>query len=568
MLLRRVKVRNFRCFEAVEVTLDQTTVLIGENNSGKTSFLDAIRLCLSRNITRRGAGLEDYDYHLPTDKSHVSDASDLSITLYFVLDDTTPDGLVQAIPDVIVFDDDNQQIITLNITSKYDKTLRDFVSDWTFLDHKDQPLPPKAKRPQNLNTLVQLMPLFYLSALRDAAREFQARSPFWSPFLKNPGLTNEVRDRLQAEISALNSEVLKSHASLSAVKARLAKVQEVVTTGKTGTVDIEALPGRISDLLSRTQINISGPTGASLPLTKHGAGTQSLAVIFLFEAFSATMLSEQFDPLSRPLLALEEPEAHLHPCAIRSLWTALEAIEGQKIIATHSGDLLARVPLLSVRRFCRRDGSVCVKRLAPDTLDAEERRKIEFHLRSARGELLFARCWLLGEGESEHWVFNEVAELLGHDLDRLGIRVVTYQNCGIRPLIKVANDLGIAWFAATDGDQQGQDDSMTCESLLDGAEATNHICVQPDDNIEMCLCVNGFGSTFEKYIALQKQATVTAQHGTVDYWAQVLKARDRTPKPAVLREVLDEMRQRGAASVPPILRTIIESAVSLAEKQA
>src|SRR4051794_30541182 len=112
MLLRRVKVKNFRCFKSVEGTLDQTTVLIGENNSGKTSFLDAIRVCLSRNITRRGAGLEDYDYHLPTDKSHVTDASDLNITLYFVLDDTTPDGLVQAIPDVIVFDDDSRQIIT------------------------------------------------------------------------------------------------------------------------------------------------------------------------------------------------------------------------------------------------------------------------------------------------------------------------------------------------------------------------------------------------------------------------------------------------------------------------
>ena len=109
-----------------------------------------------------------------------------------------------------MFDGDNKQNITLQLTSKYDEALKDFVTDWCFLDPKSQPLGPKAKRPQLLNTFVQFVPLFYLSALRDAAREFQARSLFWAPFLRNPGLSKEVKDRLQAEISALNTEVLKS----------------------------------------------------------------------------------------------------------------------------------------------------------------------------------------------------------------------------------------------------------------------------------------------------------------------------------------------------------------------
>lgn len=54
-----------------------------------------------------------------------------------------------------------------------------------------------------------------------------------------------------------------------------------------------------------------------------------------------------FSELSSPLLALEEPEAHLHLFAIRSLWSALSAVPGQKIVASHSGDLVANASLTS-----------------------------------------------------------------------------------------------------------------------------------------------------------------------------------------------------------------------------
>ena len=568
MLLSKVAIKNYRCFADVEVDLDKTTVIIGENNSGKTSFLEAIRTCLSRSATRQSGVFDDYDRHLPSAAAQLNQSGDLSIKLCFVLGEDTSEEVVQGLSEAIVFDDHGTQRINLEVTSKFEPAIKDFINDWYFLDDTGKPLGPKAKKPQLLGTLCQFSPLFYLSALRDATKEFQARSPFWSPFLKNTNISEEDRVRVQNSLNELNSEVLKTHASLAAVKDRLAKVQHVVSSGNAGAVDIEALPGRITDLLSRTQINIVGSTGASLPLNRHGAGTQSLAVIFLFEAFAATMLAEQYDPQSRPLLALEEPEAHLHPCAIRNLWTALDAIAGQKIIATHSGDLLSKVPLLSVRRFSRENGIVTVRKLEASTLNDEELRKVEFHLRSTRGELLFARCWLLGEGESEYWVFSGVAELIGHDLDRLGIRIVSYQQCGIRSFLKVANSLGIAWFAATDGDQQGQKDKSTCVSLLNGKQPDVHIKLLDQDNIELLLCVEGFGEIFEGYVSDQKRPQITEQPGSLPYWKQVLKARDDTPKPAVLLKVLDEMRSRGVNSIPAALKTVIDSAVLLAESQA
>jgi putative ATP-dependent endonuclease of OLD family len=44
--IRRLHIRNFRCLRDVEIPLDDVTVLIGENNAGKSALLDALRLAL------------------------------------------------------------------------------------------------------------------------------------------------------------------------------------------------------------------------------------------------------------------------------------------------------------------------------------------------------------------------------------------------------------------------------------------------------------------------------------------------------------------------------------------
>ena len=46
MKLRKVTIKNFRCLVDVTVPIDDTTILIGENNSGKTALLEALRIAL------------------------------------------------------------------------------------------------------------------------------------------------------------------------------------------------------------------------------------------------------------------------------------------------------------------------------------------------------------------------------------------------------------------------------------------------------------------------------------------------------------------------------------------
>ncbi len=54
MFLKRVYIKNFRSLKNIRVDLDENTVLMGENNAGKTSFMDAIRIALTKvNGSRR-----------------------------------------------------------------------------------------------------------------------------------------------------------------------------------------------------------------------------------------------------------------------------------------------------------------------------------------------------------------------------------------------------------------------------------------------------------------------------------------------------------------------------------
>jgi putative ATP-dependent endonuclease of the OLD family len=565
MLLKTITIQNFRGIGDLTVELGPTTVLIGENNVGKTTLFDAVRLALSRAITRRTTySFDDDDYHLSGKEATARDAPPLHIRLDFA--EATvgewPKELIQRLQPVIVIDDDSLQHIVLRVDSGFDTAANDFVTDWKFADIDGTILGQKAQTPTLFSALLQFVPTHYLSAVRDAKTEFGSRGTFFGAYIKNPALPKEVRDDLQQKLADINTAVIEAHTTLRELRENLTKAQRIVALGSADKVDIEAVPARVSDLLAKTQVSITSVTGASLPLARHGAGTQSLAVLFLFESFVKTFQSGAAVPAS--LLLLEEPETHLHPNAVRALWPAVAALPGQKIVSTHSGDLLARVPIGQVRRLYRRGGVVRVGSVGEATLTDAQRSKIDFHVRNSRGELLFASTWLLGEGETEFWIYEEAAALLGVSLDELGVRFVNFKWSGAEPLLKVANALGISWFLTGDGDSEGTKLVKTATAHLDGRAAADHIHQLPFRTIENCLAENGYGAIFESHISAQKKSSITAAAGDPAYWDQVLRAGDDKSKPLVAQEIAEEMRKRGRGGIPADIQLVIDRVKVLA----
>ena len=155
-------------------------------------------------------------------------------------------------------------------------------------------------------------------------------------------------------------------------------------------------------MLAKAEVNLSSGTGAKIPVGRHGEGIQSLAVLTLFNAYLQAWNTGD------PIVALEEPEAHLHPSAVRALWQLIEKIPGQKLISTHSGDLLSEVPSDSVVRLHVEGQSARASKLGDVALDPSDSRKFNYHIRRDKGELLFSRCWILGEGETRRDAYSRI----------------------------------------------------------------------------------------------------------------------------------------------------------------
>ncbi|MCL4541999.1 MAG: DUF2813 domain-containing protein [Chloroflexi bacterium] len=570
MFLHRIHIKNFRGLRDVAVDFDeQLTVFIGSNNIGKTSILDAVQICLSRAIFRRAGAFANYDFHLVDNSAQPQSADPIDITLTFSekKDGEWSSELNQTLHDVINITNEDSRTIILNITSRYNSDVGDFPVDWKFLDPQGNPL-PTGRNTRNATELQRLVPVFYLAALRDADQQFRAQSPFWGPFLRSLKVDTTEREEIEAMISALNDRVISSHAVFATVRERLQGTSQLVPLSAGDAVSIEAIPAKVFDILSRTQVLLSGKTGAKLPISSHGEGTQSLAVICLFQAFLEAKLLDSYSPDVAPILALEEPEAHLHPSAIRAVGSLLSNLGGQKIIATHSGDLVATVQITSLRRLCRVNGDIKVHQVVEGSFTQEEIRKIDHHVRLSRGGLLFAPFWLLVEGETEVVLFQECARMLhGVDLFSKGVCCIDFQrSVGAGTLIKLADKLGIDWFLLADNDSGGQGFVTAATAQLNGRSLSNHINQLPSDGgIEAYLCSQGFEDIYEANISDQKNSSITAAKGTPPYWEQIIKAQsDRKAKPALALEIVSKIEAANGGNMPVLFKDILEMALTRA----
>ena len=170
-------------------------------------------------------------------------------------------------------------------------------------------------------------------------------------------------------------------------------------------------------------------------------------------------------------------------------------------------------------------------------LSEEEARKFNYHIRHARGELLFARCWLLVEGETEVWVYSAAARALGLNLHLEGVRLVEFKQSDVGMLAKVANALGIPWFCVgDDDDNRRKDEPKLKENLGRAAEADRFVF--PYRTIEAHLQEYGYGEVYERYRKREKTRAA---------------------------EVAQRMEDLGGQGVSPEIRSVLKKVVSLAK---
>ncbi|MGB2079292.1 MAG: ATP-dependent nuclease, partial [Vibrio sp.] len=247
----------------------------------------------------------------------------------------------------------------------------------------------------------------------------------------------------------------------------------------------------------------------------------------------------------------------LHPTNLLRSWELLQLIPMQKILTTNSGVLLSAVPLSSIRRLVRTSHRTQALPIPKNLLSKDEVRRISFHVRFHRPNALFARCWLLVEGETEVWLFNELARLSGYNLAAEGVQIIEFAQSGLKSLIKLAKALHIDWHVVTDGDPAGKKYAHTVKQLLDHDQERHRLTELPDRDIEHYLYANGFEDYFRDLANIPHDHQMPAKK-------IIIRALKKHAKPDVALGIVKHCEESGAESIPVLIRWIIKRVITMA----
>ena len=551
MILERVEIVGFRGINRLSLMLEQNNVLIGENAWGKSSLLDALTLLLSPELDLYHFVREDF-WFPPGDikgREH-----HLHIILTFR--ETQPGRhrvrRYRALEACwsLCEDDFHRIFYRLEGECGADGSVMTLRS---FLNSDGQPLLVENINDQ-VRHLVRLMPVL---RLRDARFMRRIRNGT-VPNVPDVEVTARQLDFLAREL-ATRPQNLTDGQIRQGLSAMVQLLEHYFSEQGAGQARHRLMRGRSqNEQRSWRYLDI-----INRMIDKPGSRSHRVILLGLFSTLLQAKGTLRLHKDARPLLLVEDPETRLHPIMLSVAWQLLNLLPLQRIATTNSGELLSLTPVEHVVRLVRESSRVAAWRLGPGGLSAEDGRRIAFHIRFNRASSLFARCWLLVEGETETWVINELARQCGHHFDAEGIKVIEFAQSGLKPLVKFARRMGIEWHVLVDGDEAGKKYAATVRSLLnnDREEEREHLTALPALDMEHFMYRQGFADVFHRVAQLPPNVPMNTRK-------IITKAIHRSSKPDLAIEVAMEAGRRGIDAVPPLFRKMFSRVVWLARGRA
>lgn len=550
MFLERVEIVGFRGINRLSLMLEQNNVLIGENAWGKSSLLDALTLLLSPHETLYHFSRDDF-YFPPGDlqgREH-----HLHIVLTFR--ETAPGHHLgrryRSLEPVWAEGNDGFHRIMYRLVGELAAdgsilTLRSFLDNNGHSVELDD-IDTLARQIIRLNPVLRLRDARFMRRLRNDS----------IPVMPETEMTARQLDFLARELVSRPQNL--TDAQLRQGLSAMVQLLEHYFSEQGATAHQRLLRRRSHDeQRSWRYLDV-----INRMIDKPNSRAHRMILLGMFSTLLQAKGSVALDKDARPLLLVEDPETRLHPIMLSVAWHLLNLLPLQKITTTNSGELLSLTPVENVCRLVRESSKVAAWRLGPGGMNAEDSRRIAFHIRFNRASSLFARCWMLVEGETEVWVMNELARQCGHHFDAEGVKVIEFAQSGLRPLIKFARRMGIEWHVLVDGDEAGKKYASVVRGILenDRDQERDHLTTLPAMDMEHFMYRQGFADVFHRVAQLPENVPMNMRR-------VIVKAIHRSSKPDLAIEVAMEAGRRGVESVPSLLRKMFSRVLWLARGRA
>ena len=459
MYLSELHTENFRLFGEGENALRLNlykglTAFVGENDSGKTAIIDAVRLAFGTR-DQEFLRVRESDFHQPTDGS--ARRNEIKIRCRFdELSETELGTFVEYLTYEKTDDGRRRSVLYLNWSAK--RNVRKLSNRrFTTVEVKSG---KDAKGPIFDGLVRAFLGATYLRPLRDAENELSSgrRSrlsqilqytkevvDFGDSFDPNGSKPVDYSNLSVLGIADFTDKLLTDHPGVGGARNRLnddyLKPLSFNNDELSGSVSVSGAEKddelRIRRLLEKLEIDLRSESSTEPPPAR-GLGSNNL----LFIACELLLLCSDDDGF--PLLLIEEPEAHLHPQRQLRLIRFLQnkateikedEIQPQIIVTTHSPNLASIIDLNNIVLVNK--GSAFQLRSGFTKLSAADYGFLQRFLDVTKSNLFFARGVLIVEGDAENILLPSIAKLLERDLTSNGVSIVNVGGVGLRRFARI-----------------------------------------------------------------------------------------------------------------------------------